>query len=193
MSVWDIPPLLSLLEGTYEIIIHAPKYEVIHPFSSEESWTSVVLSPWFSRINTPISFGIFGSKDEGSVMVCYTLKSINPSMDPTIPMVLPIKIGMALDLPREASRDSDIDTCGYLQYCEDELCRISISGTQMMISLVTPPTSLNEVPSITSNLFKWRSYPSSCSFCAVSGRFVVVEDDGGEDICIMDYLPPPPS
>ena len=116
-------------------------------------------------------------------------------MDPTLPMVLPIKTGMALDLPPEANTNSDVKTCGYLQYCEDELCRISISESDipymMIISLVTPPTSLNKVPSITSNLFKCRSEPRSCSFCAVSGRLVVVEEEG-EDIRIMDYLAPPP-
>ena len=181
-----------LLGGTYEIVTHTPKYEVAHPFPSKE-WTSSVLSPWFSRIDTPFSFGIFGPNDEQSVMVCYTLKSINPSMDPTLPMVLPIKVGTALHLPPDANHNSDIDICGYLQYCEDDLCRISISETrtQMMISLVTPPTSLKKVPSITSNLFKCRSEPRSCSFCAVSGRLVVVEEDG-EDIRIMDYLAPPP-
>lgn len=192
LSVWDIPPLLPLSKGDCKIVTHSPKYEVTHPFSSKGWWTSSVLSPWFSRINTPILFVIFGENDDQPIMVCYTLISITSSMDPTLPMVLPIKTGTALGLPAEAIIPTDIDICGCLQYCENELCRISLSGTQLMISLVTPPTSLNDVPPITSNLFNCRSDPLSCSFCAVSGRVVVVEA-GCEDIRIMDYLAPPPS
>ena len=192
-SVWDIPPLRPLLSGRYEVIDHTPRYAITHSFPSHEHLLeSLVLGPWFSSIDHPISFGIFGYKDEEWVMLCYTVRSINPSRDPILPMVFPVKMGMLPNFPTDADLidfDSVLDRFGPLQYCDDELCLTNLADRGLLINLITPPMSLNgPFPSKTTALFT--EYFSSWSFCAASGRLVVV-DDG--NIRIMDFLVPPPS
>ena len=194
LSVWDIPPLQPLLRGIYEVIDQTPRYAIIHSFPSHEELVgSCVLSPWFSIIDPLISFGMFGYKDEECAMLCYTLRSINPSRDPILPMVFPIKMGVVPNLLTDASDEDDIDYSKPLQHCDDGLCLISTSNRGIVISLIAPPISLDG-PSSSKNtvlfdMFGLRT-SISWSFCAASGR-LVVEDNG--IIRIMDFLVPPPS
>ncbi|EDR03746.1 uncharacterized protein LACBIDRAFT_306761 [Laccaria bicolor S238N-H82] len=200
LFVWDIPPLRPLFRGIYEVIDQTPRYAITHPFRSQEDFVgSSVLGPWFASIDPPISFGILGSLDPGEkcVMLCYTLRSINPSRDPILPMLFPIKMGMVPNLPIDTNADGVdmIDFSGPLRYCDDELCYISASIHKMFISLITPPTSLNGPSSSKSSALFKMSDPGefrSWNFCAASGRLVVVDDTTGI-IHIMDYLVPPSS
>ena len=192
MSVWDIPPLRPLLSGRCEVIAQTPRYAITHSFPSHEHlFESPALGPWFSSTDPPISFGIFGYKEREWVMLCYTVRSINPSRDPILPMVFPVKMGVVPNFPTNVnvSEFEDMDRIGPLQYCDDELCLINLSDRGMDISLITPPISLNgPLSSKTTTLFTGEF--CSFDFCAASGRLVVV-DDG--IIRIMDFLVPPPS
>ena len=189
-SVWDIPPLRPLLSGRYEVIDHTPRYAITHSFPSHEHLLeSSVLGPWFSSVDPPISFGIFGYKGQEWVMLCYTVRSINPSRDPILPMVFPVKMGMVPNFPTDVSEYDNMDRIGPLQYCDDELCLTNVSDRGVLISLITPPISLNgPFPSKTTALFTGEFL--SWSFCAASGRLVVVDDS---IIRVMDFLVPPPS
>ncbi|EDR03747.1 uncharacterized protein LACBIDRAFT_306762 [Laccaria bicolor S238N-H82] len=194
LSVWDIPPLQPLLEGVCEVVDQTPRYAIVHSFPShEELMGSCVLSP-FSSIDPLISFVMLGYKDEECSMLCYTLRSINPSRDPILPMVFPIKMGMVPKLLTDTSSSvSSDDYSEPLQYCDDELCLVSISNRGIVISLIAPPTSLDG-PSSSKNAVLFDMFEGrdqiSWSFCAASGRLVVVDDD---IIRIMDFLVPPPS
>jgi len=193
LSVWDIPPLQPLSSGRYEVIDQTPRYAIMHSFPSQEEMVgSSVLGPWF---DPPTSFGTFGYKDHECVMLCYTVRSINPSRDPLLPMVFPVKTGMVPNLftDTDGSAPDEINFTGPLQYCDDELCYIDITRRGLIISLIVPPISLNG-PSSSKTTVLFRMFETgdivSWSFCAASGRLVVV-DDG--IIRIMDFLVPPPS
>ena len=201
LSVWDIPPLQPLLRGIFEVIDRTPRYAIIHSFpSQEELMGSSVLGPWFSSIDPPISFGTFGYKGHECVMLCYTVRSINPSRDPTLPMVFPIKMGMVPNLPTDADfgTPDQFDFSAPLQYCDDELCLVIVSDRELVISLIAPPISLDGPSSSkttvlfdifeSGDMLSWHNF--SWSFCASSGRLVVVV---GGIIRIMDFLVPPPS
>lgn len=194
LSLWDIPPLQPLSRGIYEVIDQTPRYAIIHSFPSHEKMVgSSVLGPWFSSIDPPISFGIFGNKDEEYTMLCYTLRSINPSRDPLLPIVFPIKMGMVPNLPTDSRADDIFECIEPLQYCNDELCLVGMSESGMVISLITPPISLDgpssSKPTVSFAMVKeWETI--LWSFCAASGRLVVGD---GNNIHIMDFLVPPPS
>jgi hypothetical protein len=197
LSVWDIPPLQPLLQGICEVVDQTPQYAIVISFPEEEGFVgSSILGPWFSNIDPPISIGILGYSDETEkcVMLCYTIRSINPSRDPILPTLFPIKMGMVPNLPIDDQADGPdmVDFSGPLQYCDNELCYISSSHRGMVISLIAPPISLNGPSSSkTTTLFSRSRKFCSWSFCAASGRLVIVDDDG--IIRIMDFLVPPPS
>ena len=191
LSVWDIPPLQPLLGGVSEVIDQTPRHAITLPFPSLETLMgSSVLGPWFSTsIDPPISFGIFGYGVEECVMLCYTLRSINPSRDPILPK------GMVANLFTDADVGAvgETDFPGPLQYVDDELCLVNLSHRGMVISLIAPPISFDG-PSSSKTTVLFRMFELgdniSWSFCTASGRLVVV-DDG--IIRIMDFLVPPPS
>ena len=201
LSVWDIPPLRPLLGGIYEVIDQSPRYAIIRSFPSQEEFVgSSILGPWFSSIDPPIPFGILAYEYpiDKVDMLCYTVRSINPSRDPILPMLFPIEVGIVPNSPIDTDAEGvdDIDFFVPLRYCNDELCYISESMRRtVFISLITPPMSLNGPSSSTSAALFRMSYPGkfcSWSFCAASGRLVVVDDTSGI-IHIMDFLVPPPS
>jgi len=192
LSFWDIPPLQPLSNGEYEDIGQKPRYAIICSFpSNEETVGSSILGPWFSNIDLPISFGLVGYKDQEYVMLCYALRSINPSRDPLLPMVFPVKMGMVPNLFKDVNTVDDFDISGPLQSCDDEICLLSESPQGLHVSLIAPPISLDGPSSSkTTVLFNLESGDiRSWSFCASSGRLVLVDDS----IRIMDFLVPPPS